>query len=605
MLIKNCKIILNDGQIRITDILIKNEKIVEIEENITIVDEEIIDAKNNFVFPGLIDVHTHMRDPGLCHKEDFTTGSMACAKGGITTFIDMPNTIPNTTTVEILNKKRENSVGRSYTDYGFHFGGSRNDNSLEIEKIKDEVASTKIFLNMSTGDMLVEEDRTLENLFNSSKIISVHAEEGMVERAIKLSEKYDKTLYLCHLSKEEEVEMLREAKKKGLKVFGEVAPHHLFLNSSDVNELLRMKPELKEKSDCEALWEGLRDGTIDCIGTDHAPHTIEEKRQKLTFGIPGVENSLELMLSAVDSDRITLKRMIEVMSGNPAKIFGLKDKGNIEVGYDGDLIIVNTEDKGIINDKNIISKCGWTPYVGKMTGGKVLTTILRGSIIYNEGSFKNKIGKEVGYNMDREKKVARALLSTEAVRLNVETPFTFVSGIKSPIYCDNRKMIGFPEERKVIVKEFIKKLEQKDFDIIAGTATAGIPWAAFIATEMNKPMSYIRGEKKAHGAGRQIEGADFAGKKVVVIEDLISTGGSSIKAVDAAREAGATEVEVFAIFSYEFDKAYNNFKSAGIPWESLSNFSTLIQVAEDEKYLTKEDAETASKWNKTPDTWGR
>ncbi|MBC2855730.1 MAG: orotate phosphoribosyltransferase [Cetobacterium sp.] len=207
--------------------------------------------------------------------------------------------------------------------------------------------------------------------------------------------------------------------------------------------------------------------------------------------------------------------------------------------------------------------------------------------------------------MDREKKVARALLSTEAVRLNVETPFTFVSGIKSPIYCDNRKMIGFPEERKVIVKEFIKKLEQKDFDIIAGTATAGIPWAAFIATEMNKPMSYIRGEKKAHGAGRQIEGADFAGKKVVVIEDLISTGGSSIKAVDAAREAGATEVEVLAIFSYEFDKAYNNFKSAGIPWESLSNFSTLIQVAEDEKYLTKEDAETASKWNKTPDTWGR
>lgn len=207
--------------------------------------------------------------------------------------------------------------------------------------------------------------------------------------------------------------------------------------------------------------------------------------------------------------------------------------------------------------------------------------------------------------MDRERKVARALLTTEAVRLNVKEPFTFVSGIKSPIYCDNRKMIGFPEERKIVVREFIKLLEKVDFDIVAGTATAGIPWAAFIAMEMNKPMAYIRGEKKAHGAGRQIEGAEFQGKKVIVIEDLISTGGSSIKAVNAAREAGATEVEVFAIFSYEFEKAYKNFEEAGVAWESLSNFSSLIQVAKEENYLTEEEAEIALKWNKTPDTWGK
>lgn len=207
--------------------------------------------------------------------------------------------------------------------------------------------------------------------------------------------------------------------------------------------------------------------------------------------------------------------------------------------------------------------------------------------------------------MDRERKVARALLTTEAVRLNVKEPFTFVSGIKSPIYCDNRKMIGFPEERKIVVREFIKLLEKVDFDIVAGTATAGIPWAAFIAMEMNKPMAYIRGEKKAHGAGRQIEGAELQGKKVIVIEDLISTGGSSIKAVNAAREAGATEVEVFAIFSYEFEKAYKNFEEAGVAWESLSNFSSLIQVAKEENYLTEEEAEIALKWNKTPDTWGK
>ena len=207
--------------------------------------------------------------------------------------------------------------------------------------------------------------------------------------------------------------------------------------------------------------------------------------------------------------------------------------------------------------------------------------------------------------MSREKNIAKSLLGTEAVRLSVKDPFTFVSGIKSPIYCDNRKMIGFPKERQVVVDVFIEVLKEKEFDIVAGTATAGIPWAAFIAQEMEVPMAYIRGEKKAHGAGRQIEGADFEGKKVIIIEDLISTGGSSIKAVAAAREAGATDVEVLAIFSYEFEKAYKNFEQDHIPWTTLSNFASLINVATEENYLNEEEAEIALKWNKTPDTWGR
>lgn len=207
--------------------------------------------------------------------------------------------------------------------------------------------------------------------------------------------------------------------------------------------------------------------------------------------------------------------------------------------------------------------------------------------------------------MSREKNIAKSLLGTEAVRLSVKEPFTFVSGIKSPIYCDNRKMIGFPKERQVVVDAFIEVLKEKEFDIIAGTATAGIPWAAFIAQEMNVPMAYIRGEKKAHGAGRQIEGAEFEGKKVIIIEDLISTGGSSIKAVAAAREAGATEVEVLAIFSYEFDKAYKNFEQDHIPWMTLSKFASLINVATQEKYIDLEEAEIALKWNKDPETWGK
>lgn len=208
-----------------------------------------------------------------------------------------------------------------------------------------------------------------------------------------------------------------------------------------------------------------------------------------------------------------------------------------------------------------------------------------------------------------KKAVATALLKTEAVRLNVKTPFTFVSGIKSPIYCDNRKMIGFPEARRVVVEEFVKKIreiesEGKVFDVIAGTATAGIPWAAFIAWEMDRPMSYIRSEKKAHGAGRQIEGADLDGKTVLVIEDLISTGGSSIKAAEAAREAGATEVELISIFSYGFEKAINNFEKAEIEWSSLSDFETLLEVAKEMEYISEDERELAASWNKAPEKYG-
>lgn len=207
--------------------------------------------------------------------------------------------------------------------------------------------------------------------------------------------------------------------------------------------------------------------------------------------------------------------------------------------------------------------------------------------------------------MSRAKDVANSLLSVGAVKLNVKEPFTFVSGIKSPIYCDNRKMIGYPEERNIVVDGFIDILKNKSFDIIAGTSTAGIPWAGFIAERLNVPMAYIRSAKKDHGAGQQIEGADFQGKKVIVIEDLISTGGSSIKAVQASREAGAKEVEVIAIFSYEFPKAIENFKEANVKLENISNFTTLIELATEKKYLNVEEKEIALKWNKSPNTWGK
>lgn len=398
MLLKNCRVLYH-GEEDIKDILVEKGKITKIYrcsevEELDI--DEIIDMDGNWVLPGVIDVHTHMRDPGLSYKEDFETGSKACAKGGVTTFIDMPNTVPNTTTKEILDAKESNSKNKSYVDYGFHFGGSKLDNSEEIKKVRDRVASTKIFLNMSTGDMLVEEEKVLENLFKESKIISVHAEEEMVDKAIDLARKFRKPLYLCHLSKKSEVEKLRAAKKEGLKIYGEVAPHHLFLDSSMANSLLIMKPELKSKEDNEALWLGLEDGTIDTIGTDHAPHTLEEKNSKTTYGIPGVENSLEMMLKELNK-KIDMKTLQKVMSENPAKIFGILGKGKIEIGYDADLVVVDLNSKEIIKNEDVISKCGWTPYSGIVGGGKVLLTMVRGHLVYDGKNFIEKIGEGVNY----------------------------------------------------------------------------------------------------------------------------------------------------------------------------------------------------------------
>ena len=202
------------------------------------------------------------------------------------------------------------------------------------------------------------------------------------------------------------------------------------------------------------------------------------------------------------------------------------------------------------------------------------------------------------------KVIARILLEKEAVKLNVKDPFTFSSGIRSPIYCDNRQMIAYPEERGQIVDAFINESQGYDFDIVAGTSTAGIPWASWISDKLNKPMVYIRGLKKGHGAGNQIEGADMDGKNVLIVEDLISTGGSSFSAVEAVREAGGSCVAVVAIFTYDFKKAGKVFKEGGCKLLTITNFSTLVNVAEKAGNLTDRELSLVSVWNKDPQNWG-
>ena len=387
------------------------EEIRNIEKNEKL---EIIDLKGKTVMPGVIDVHTHMREPGITAKEDFATGSRTCAKAGVTTFYDMPNTIPTTTTLEALKDKKKLASEKSVVNYGFHFGGSRNNNIDEIKKVLEakEANTVKIFMNVTTGEMLIEDEDILKNVFKNSKLVLVHAENEMIDKAVEYNKNYGNGLYVCHIPSKEELKKVLEAKKNSElntekhPVYAEVTPHHLFLNeeireSTDRNKmLLRMKPELRTKKDNEFLWEALKNGEVDTIGTDHAPHLISEKLEKITFGMPGVETSLALMLNAYNEGKVKLEMIQKLMSENPARIMKISKRGKLEEGYYADVIAVDLDKEWIVGvDDTIESKCGWTPYENWKLKGKNVLTIVNGKVVYQNNKFNDNLenGKEVEF----------------------------------------------------------------------------------------------------------------------------------------------------------------------------------------------------------------
>jgi len=392
LLIKNGKVYQNGNLVR-KNIFIKDDKIAKI-TNQELKSDKVIDAKNKIIIPGLIDSHVHFRDPGLTRKEDFLTGSMAAAAGGITTILDMPNTKPPTTNLQRLEEKRK-IAKKSIVNFGLHFGSTL-DNISEIENVKG-IASVKVYMDYTTGDLKIDDFNVLKKIFLSGKRVSVHAENENVLNAVNLAKEAKKEFYLCHTSSKEELDYAKQGN-----VYVEVCPQHLFLTAKDINDqqaFAEMKPGLKTTEDGKALWNAIHNGDVDTIATDHAPHTKEEKFEiNYPYGVPGCETMLPLLLHALNNNKIELKKIIQLCCENPVKIFKIKNKGFIKEGFDADLTIIDLEMEKEVKNDELFTKCKWSPFDGWKLQGWPVTTIVNGNIVFEYGKINNIAAKEVSYN---------------------------------------------------------------------------------------------------------------------------------------------------------------------------------------------------------------
>lgn len=349
--------------------------------------------------PGMIDVHTHLRDPGATQKEDFYTGTAAALAGGVTLVLDMPNNPIPTISNYALQKKEKIAKRKAVCDYGLIFGASQTDNTNEFKKIIPRVAALKLYLDQTTGTLLVEKLAVLETIFkkwNSDKPIMIHAEDATLTKALSLTYLYKRRIHFCHVSLKEEVELIKRAKEQGIKVTCEATPHHLFLTENDSKKLGPygiMKPPLRTQQDVDSLWQGIKQGVIDVIATDHAPHTKKEKESpKPPFGVPGLETALPLLLTAVQKKWFTLDKVIQLYHENPRKIFNLPRQKNTHIEVD-------LQSRFEIKNSNLKTKCGWSPFDGWRVNGLINTVVLRGKTVYKRG--KVLVKKGFGENVIR------------------------------------------------------------------------------------------------------------------------------------------------------------------------------------------------------------
>ncbi len=407
-LFKNATVVLPTGSVE-TSVLIDGAKIVDIDASITSVVDEIVDCTGLHLLPGVIDDQVHFREPGLTHKEDLAHASRACAKGGVTSFLEMPNTIPNTITQSILEEKLATASRSSLVNYGFYIGAT--EDNVDVLKHATRTPGIKIFIGSSTGNLLVDEQAALEKIFAESTLtICAHCEDESTvranaakyadstdvashslvrnheaaliatKRAIDLADRHNHRFHVLHVSTAQEAELLASASDL---ITSEVCPHHLFFNVGDyerLGSLVKMNPSIKDQADNVALWDALVAGAIDIVATDHAPHTLDEKQQpypNCPSGLPAVENSLALMLNQIASGKCTIEEVVKWMCSGPARIWDIKNKGQIKVGFDADLTLVDLKLEQTVLNENQETKCGWTPWHGQsLTGWPVATWVM-------------------------------------------------------------------------------------------------------------------------------------------------------------------------------------------------------------------------------------
>ncbi len=431
-LLKNTRTV-NEGQTAEYDVLIKDTKIEKIDKRIEAKTHyKVIDARGKLLIPGVIDDQVHFREPGLTHKATIETESRAALAGGITTYMEQPNTNPQTTTIERLEEKFELAAKTSYANYSFLFGGT-NDNLEELKRLdKKSCSGVKLFLGSSTGNMLVDDESVLEKIFkNTEMVISAHCEdEGTIRnnlekyrriygddipvklhpiirsekacylsssKAVNLAKKTGARLHVFHVSTARETDLFsNNIPLSEKKITAEVCVHHLWFTEDDYDKkgtLIKWNPAVKTQADRAGLWEALLDDRIDVIATDHAPHTMAEKKNaymSAPSGGPLVQHALPAVLEAYHQGRISLEKIVEKMCHNPAVLFQIEKRGFIRAGYFADLVLIDINTPWTVNSGNILYKCGWSPFEGTQFRSKITHTFVNGHLAYENGNFSGE-----------------------------------------------------------------------------------------------------------------------------------------------------------------------------------------------------------------------
>lgn len=442
-LIKNARIV-NEGTVFEGDVLIENGRIAKIDTSIGPKNGNVnvIDAEGKFLLPGIIDDQVHFREPGLTHKGDIYSESRAAVAGGITSYMEQPNTRPAATTIEELEKKYDRAAQVSLANYSFNMGAS-NDNLEELKRVsKRNVSGIKIFMGSSTGNMLVDQQKTLEGIFQLDHQLITHCEDEATikanleqakeeygdaipmrmhpeirseqacylssKTAVDLAKKYDSRLHVFHISTALETSLFTNKKPLAeKKITAEVCIHHLWFDDSQYDtkgSLIKWNPAVKTAKDRDGLWKALLDDRLDVLATDHAPHTLEEKSNpylNAPSGGPLVQHFIPAMMEKVHDGTISIEKMVEKMCHNPAILFRVEERGFIREGYHADLVLVAPNRPWSVSRDNVLSKCGWSPFEGTLFKSKITHTFVGGHLAYNEGKFdESSLGERLLFNRD-------------------------------------------------------------------------------------------------------------------------------------------------------------------------------------------------------------